>query len=504
MPAFGPFAFVDLLVLGLYFAAIGGIAWRMGKPERDSEDFIVGGRQVPWPAVLLSVMATEISAVTFLAVTGTGFESNLTYLQFGIGSIAGRVVVAIIFLRAYYTTRCLTVYGYLAIRFGETTRYTATGVFLISRLVAAAIRLSLAAIGFHVLLDIPFLWTLGAFTLVAIAYTSWGGIKAVIWTDVVQAVVFIGGGLAAFLWIGAEIGFGNIFSTAGESDKLTLLRLAPEAGASQPWWNDAGLFYLAFVNGFIMIIASLGTDQDLTQRLLTCKRVGEAQRSVILSGVFGIPVAGLFLLVGLAIYAYARLHPEWMLPTNAEGVVQSSQVFAAFIRDVLPAGLRGLLVAGIFASAMSSIDSAMSALASSAMSDLYRPLIRRNASERHYLRVARIGVAVFGSLLLLIAWSVRDTPNFLWLALGVAGIPAGTLLGIFLLGLTTRRGNDRWNLVAMVSGLLLSTLLFTAIRMGWIGLAWPWVVIIGTTWTFAIGFLGKAPAACAKTDSPHP
>ena len=487
---FGPFALLDVFVLGAYFAVIGWVAWSKGRRENDTEDFVVGGRRVPWVAVLLSIVATEISAVTFLAVTGTGFESNLTYLQFGIGTIFGRVVVAVVFLRAYYSGQVMTVYQYLAQRFGNRTRYTATAVFLLSRLVAASIRLSLAAIGFHVILDIPVLWTLSAFTLFAIAYTFWGGIKAVIWTDVVQAVVFIGGGLAAMAFLVHDLGWATIWSTAQAEDKLEMIRLAPDDSADVGWlsWlNDPGLFFLAFINGMVMIIASLGTDQDLSQRMLTCRDVRGAQRSVILSGIVGIPVAALFLFVGIAIFAYAEARPEFLAAITHNGEVASSHVFAAFIRDVLPAGLKGLLVAGIFASAMSSIDSAMSALASSAMVDLYRPLVRRKLTEAHYLMVTRVGVVFFGLILLALAWSVRDTGNFLWLALQVAGIPAGALLGIFLLGLLTRRGTDRWNVIAMATGLAVTTLLFIAIRLGWTGIAWPWIVILGTALTFGIG-----------------
>jgi len=479
-------ALPDVLIVLGYFATVLLVGWRMGRGERATQDFVVGGRRIPWWAALGSLVATEISAVTFLAVTGTGATQDLTYLQFGLGSIAGRVVVAMVFLTAFYRGEVLTVYQYLAQRFGERTRVTATICFLGSRLLGSAIRLSLAAIGFSEILGWAFTPTLILFTVLAVIYTAWGGIKAVVWTDLVQAGVFIGGGLAMVLWLESVLGWAQILPVATEAGRLELLRLAPEAGSGlAAWFNDPGLLWLAFLNGFVVIIAALGTDQDMTQRLLTCKDAKAAGRSVIFSGLIGVPVAGLFLMVGVGLFAFYQLAPGWTPPLTDAGALDGSRLFAYTIGDVLPVGLKGLLLCGIIAAAMSSLDSAMASLSSSAVIDLIRPF--RQLTDATVLRLARWGVGVFGLLLMAIAWLLRDTDNFLWLALGIAQIPASTLLGIFLLGLLTKRGTDVWNRRVMLANLILTATLFALIREGVIGLAWPWIVVIGTTFTFGVG-----------------
>jgi len=485
-------AALDLTIVAGYFALVLGVGVWMGRQESDTRDFVLGGRRVPWLAVLFSIIATEISAVTFLSVPGVGFSENLNYLQFGLGSIAGRFVVAFLFIPAFYRHDCLTVYAFLQARFGHRTRYAATALFIGSRLLGSALRLSLAAIGFKVILGVEFGTVLVLFTGLAIAYTFWGGIKAVIWTDVVQAIVFIGGGLAAIVWLTLNLGVDTIVTAAQEAGRLDLFRFGPaetnsSGGTLTGWFNDPGIFYLAFLNGMLMTTASLGTDQDLTQRVLTCRRPEESARSLVWSGLLGIPVAALFLLVGVCLFAWFQVHGSDGLPLTAAGAVNASQVFAHFIGEVAPVGLRGFLLVGVFAAAMSSIDSAMSALSSSAIVDLYRPLVRRTASERHYVMAARIAVVLFGLILMGLATLFRDAGDFLWLALQLAGIPAGVLLGIFLSGLVnTGRGRDDFNLWAMLAGLVCTSLLFAGIRNGVIGLAWPWIILVGTTVTFGL------------------
>lgn len=482
---------LDWLILGTYLGSILLIGWWKGREESTTKDFIGGGHNVPWWAVLGSIVATEISALTFLNVPGVAFTGNLTYLQFGLGSIAGRFVVAWLFLGAFYRIRYLTVYSYLADRFGPRTRYAATALFLFSRLLGSSLRLSLAALGVSIIFGLPFLLTLILFSLLAIAYTFWGGIKAIIWTDLAQATVFIGGGLALATWLGAEVGWIEIWERAEAEGKTLLINLTPDESGAGAWLNSTNLLPLAFFNGFLMIIAALGTDQDLTQRMLTCRDVGSARRSVIFSGFVGIPVAGLFLCLGLGLFVYAQNTGSWLLPLAADGSVDANRVFPAFISDVAPPLLRGLLIAGVFAAAMSSLDSAMGALSSSVVIDLYKPLVRPDADERHYVRVSRAGVLVFGAILMLMAYSFRHADTFLWLAFELASIPAGGMLGVFLLGLLTSRGSDNGNLLGLGGGIGLTSFLSFARHQDWIHLDWTWLIVIGMTTTFGIGLCFK-------------
>lgn len=484
---------LDWLIIGLYLSAILLIGWWKGREERTTKDFIGGGHNMPAWAVLGSIIATEISALTFLNVPGVAFTGNLTYLQFGLGTIAGRFVVAYLFLSAFYRRRYLTVYSYLADRFGPRTRYAATALFLFTRLLGSSLRLSLAALGVSIIFDLPFLVTLILFSLLAVAYTFWGGIKAIVWTDVVQTTVFIGGGIALAVWLGAEVGWIRIWERASESGKTLLINLSPEEPGVGAWLNGTSLLPLAFLNGFLMIIAALGTDQDLTQRMLTCRNVGDARRSTILSGFVGIPVAALFLCLGLGLFVYAQETTSWILPLSADGSVDANRVFPGFISEIAPPLLRGLLIAGVFAAAMSSLDSAMGALSSSVVIDLYKPLIRPDASERHYLRASRLGVLVFGVILACLAYGFRNAETFLWLAFELASIPAGALLGVFLLGLLTSRGSDNGNLLGLGSGVALTAFLAVARRTEWINLDWTWLIVIGMSTSFLLGLLFKPP-----------
>ena len=478
----------DWLIVAAYLALVLAVGWWKGREESTTEDFVAGGRRVPWWAVLASIVATEISAVTFLNVPGTAFTGDLTYLQFGLGSILGRLVVAYLFLAAFYRGRYLTVYSYLADRFGPATRYAATSLFLLSRFLGSGLRLSLAALGVGVIFGFPFLPTLFGFTVLALGYTIWGGIKAIIWTDLIQASVFIGGGVALASWLQFELGWGTIFAVADEAQKLKLFHWGTGEGASA-FLLQPNLFYLAALNGFLATIAALGTDQDLTQRMLTCREPAEARRSVILSGLVGVPVAGLFLCLGLGFFALAQL-PEataWLAEARVDGEVAANRVFPAFIAHGSPHLLRGFLIAGVFAAAMSSVDSAMGALSSTLTLDLYRPLLSPHAEEKHLVLVSRLNVLGCAVVLFLLAWAFSDSLDHLWLALQIASIPAGTMLGIFLLGLTTARGSDRGNLLAMALGLILSSTLFALLKIGVVAFAWTWLIVLGMVTTFAVG-----------------
>lgn len=482
----------DWSILIIYLAVILAVGWWKGRKESTTEDFVVGGRQVPGWAVLGSIVATEISAITFLNVPGTAFTGDLSYLQFGIGSVLGRVVVATVFLGAFYRGQHLTVYSYLGERFGPRTRYASVGLFLFSRMLGSGLRLSLAAIGMSLIFGFPLVPTLFAFTALSFLYTVFGGIKAIIWTDLIQASVFIGSGFAVVSWLQGQLGWGEIFSLASAAGKTNIFILNTEGGLAA-WFTEPNLFFLAAVNGLLATTASLGTDQDLTQRMLTCRNPREAKRSVVLSGLVGIPVAAMFLCLGLGFHALQLSgNASWLSAAMTEEGIAANRVFPAFIAEGAPHLLRGLLVAGVFAAAMSSIDSAMGALSSSLTIDLYQPLLRPNAGDRELVLVSRCSVLLFAVLLFLLAYSFSSEGDHLWLALQIASIPAGTMLGIFLLGLLTRsRGDDRWNLLVMLISLSSSSLLFGLIRGGVIELAWTWLIFIGLVTSFGLGALAS-------------
>ena len=253
--------------------------------------------------------------------------------------------------------------------------------------------------------------------------------------------------------------------------------------------TSSQVFLIAFINGCFQTFAALGTDQDLTQRMLTCKSLKQSQKALILTGLLDFPIVFTYLLIGTALYC---LYDVLGHTLPAAFAADPDTIFPYFIMTALPAGIRGLLIASIFAAAMSSLDSAINALSSSAIMDIYKPYIRPDASEKHYLKVSRLFVAGFCLVLIVSALLLNNIPGGkLWLGFKVTGFTYGALLGVFLLGVLTKRSNDRMNLWAMISSFLL-LLTLTLIEQFCLGgetlLAWPWYVVVGTIWTFLFGW----------------
>jgi len=485
---------LDSLIVLAYFATVLFVGIRFGRRSESMDSYVVGSRQVPWLAVLGSLIATEISAATFLGTPGVGYAANLGYLQMGVGSLLARFAIAFLFLGAFYKLRCLSIYQYLADRFGGTSHYTAAAFFLLSRVMASSVRLMIASTGLHVILGLPFGWTMIGFATLCLIYAGIGGIKAVIWTDCIQAIIFLSAGIT-MLWVLQDaLGWSQILEIGGESGRLEIFQWIPEGS----FWTDSNWFFLALVFGFINTLAMQGTDHDFTQRMLTCKNLSQARKSIILSGFVSLPVAALFLLIGVGLFAYYQQFPDITIPLKVAegiGVVDSDKVFPHFIATVLPNGLKGLLLCGVLAAAMSSLDSALAALSSSIVVDLYRPLLGKNADSHRQVWFARGFMVLIAIALVSIAWSLQHGGQFIWLAFKVAGVTYSGLLGVFLVGLLTRRGNDRWNLVAMISGSACTGTLLLLSENGLLQLAWQWPMLCGVAFTFIVGSIpGRSTA----------
>ena len=490
---------LDLSIISAYFIVVIFVGIFYGRREKGIGDFILGGKQVPWFAVLCSIVATEISAVTFLATPAVGFNENLNYLQFGFGSIVARVFVAYVFLTAFYAIRCYTIYQYLDFRFGPRTHYCATIIFFITRILGSSVRLLIASVAFSILLDVSFIFALILCTTTTVLYTSIGGIKAVIASDIVQVVVFLTAAMAVILFLHYSIGWREIMTVAGATGHLEIFRFFPSDQAREyfsitAWFSEPTLFYLAFLNGFFITAAAMGTDQDLTQRMLTCKHVKGAQRSLILSGFIGFPITILFLLIGVGLFVFYQVNTDPTIPMLSSGsllVIDADKIFSHFISHELPSGIKGLLIIGIIAVAMSSLDSAINALGASAVIDLYQPLLRKPRSDKHYLMVSRIFVVIFSLILAGVAFLLRDAQGFLWLSFKLVSIGYGPLLGVFLVGTLTQRGHDQGNLFAMLFSLVFGLCLLVLIENHFIALAWPWVIVLSTGCSYCLAISNK-------------
>ena len=342
------------------------------------------------------------------------------------------------------------------------TRCLASGV----RLFGASILLSVAT-GFDPLISIILIASF------ATLYTSFGGIKAVIFTDACQAFIMFGGALLALFFIYRDIpqGWHGVLSATFGLSKWKVLDFSFDYKAAYTIW--AGIIGSTFFT-----LATHGTDQDLVQRMLTAKDAAQSRKALIFSGFLDIPIVVLFLTIGSLLFALYNLVPPSDLPAKAD------DIFPYYIIHNLPQGLRGVLIAGVFAAAMSSIDSALNALSTTWINDFYRPYFRKSASENHYLIMARVFTVAFAVFLVGIAYLCKDTKQVLILGFLVGSFTYGALLGVFLLGLLTRRGNDLGNSIGM--GISILVLLFIKF---YTEIAWVWYVMIGTFITFGIGYV---------------
>ena len=531
---------LDLLVVALYFAAIFSIGLYAGRKQSSLEDYALGGRTMPWWAILASIIAAEISAATFLGTPGEGFVlRNFSYAQLCIGAVLGRIIVGKLFLKPYYDFKVVSIYEYLQKRFGITTRRWASVTFLISRVLASGVRLYFAGI----LLVIAYMFIvgqdtaspmetvliyIGALTLITVLtaiYTTLGGLKAVVWTDVLQAsilIVAVGTTiLLLFFTIKGDASFGEawhtITATVGDTanNPCNVEHLQPgkvfDLGITGQGFaadvrnilSSEYTLWTAFLGATFLAMATHGTDQDMVQRMLAAKDSKTGTRAVILSGLVDIPVVLIFLVCGMLVFVYySKVGME--LPMTADGKIEQMKVFPYFIIHHLPMGIRGLLVAALLATAMGSLSTALNALATTATRDWYRDVFNPKASESQLLRAVRWFTVAFAALLIAVgavsAWYVVMNPDarILPIALGIFGYTYGSLLGVFLLGMLTRtRGNDCGNVIAMLAGFAaIIALEIMGSRDMMVKIAFPWRVTIGTIVTFAVGCCFRTPQAC--------
>lgn len=486
----------SLAIVASYLLVILAVGWWKGRREESLDSYLVGDRRVPWWAVLGSLIATEVSAATYLAVPAVGFSENLGYLQFGIGSFLARIFVATVFMGVFYQARCFSIYEYLGQRFGGTSQFTAAVYFLVTRLLASGVRLMIAVTGVAVITGWPFSWCLLLFGFVTVLYTAFGGIKAVIWTDCVQAVVFLSAGLCGLGWLVLQLGPDLLVEQARTAGRLEFIQWLPRKELG--WINDPNWLITAVLFGFVSTVAAYSTDQDMVQRLLASRSGPLARRSLIISGFMALPVAGLFLCLGVALFVWFQQNPAENFPMReaaGELIPDADRVMAFFITTEIPFWLQGLLLAGVLAAAMSSLDSAMAAMSASAVRDILAPLRKQPLGAGAWVMWSRLCTVGFASALLATAWMLRDGGGFLWLAFKITSLTYGSLLGVFLLGRWTSRGSDRGNLLAMLLGTTLSAVGLWLIETGALLLAWTWLLLLGTLSTIFIGALFKGPAA---------
>ena len=516
---------IDCAVLLLYFVVIISIGLYMGRKERDLADFVLGRRQIAWWAILASLIAAETSAGTFFGTPGEGFTfRNYTYLQLALGTILARILVSFIFIKPYYDYKVYSIYEYLTARFGVPTKNAASAVFLFTRLLASGARLYVAAIalalGYEMVRGVRpdqtetlfiYVGAIIAIVVLTAIYTTLGGIKAVIWTDVIQASIMIGSALIAvgLLYSAIPGGWNEIVQRHGGfgvSDFFTT-GLDP---AKHGWDKIKGMFAIEYtifaglIGSTFMTMSTHGTDQDMVQRMLTAPDVRRSRRSVIMSGLADIPIAFTFLSIGVLLWVFYQTHHDPNLPKTP------NEIFCHYILYEMPVGIRGLLLAGIFATAMGSLSTALNALATSFTRDWYEPYINPRSTAEQSLRAVRWATVWFSILMIVVAattaYLVIVYPNvrIIPIVLGIYGYTYGSVLGIFLAGMLTRsRGSDRGNIIAMIIGFIVVAILsglpnnIAGIfgsklyeQPNWLPLMeFPWWICFGTIVTFFVAIL---------------
>ena len=464
---------VDLVVIVAYFVAVVATGLLLSGRQKDAADYFLGRRGLPWWAIMLSIVATETSALTVISVPGIAARGNLTFLQLAFGYLIGRIGVASLLLPGYFDGTQDTAYQRLERRFGVATRRIASGAFLVTRALGDGVRVYATAIPLAIITQWSIPVGILAVGIVTIFYTWVGGLRAVVWVDVIQLVFYLLGAIATILI--AMHDPVHTLADAWSAGKLTVIDPALSFTRTYTLWGG-------LIGGALLSAASHGTDHLIVQRLLASRDLADSRRALIGSGVFIIAQFALFLFVGTTLWMAGADRPD----------LAADAIYPTFVVERLPAGIAGLVVAAILAAAMSTVSSSLNSLASASTHDFYAPLTGRTDAE-HLLKVGRGMTLVWAAILVggALLFKNRNTPVVV-LALSIASITYGGLLGSYLLGGLWQRTRQ----VDVVIAILIGVAFMIPVVLGFParmlpGLAWPWYVPLGTGVTVLVGVISS-------------
>jgi len=477
---------LDYYIVAGYLLLIAVVGVVAGGKQRDTSDYFLGHGKIPWLAVCFAIVATETSTLTFISIPGLAYVTNLNFLQVTFGYLVGRIIISVILLPAYSRGDLVTAYQLLGDRFGPGMRKLSSVVFMITRVFADGVRLFATAIPLALLLagwnqfsDVPteqvYVVAIVILAVITLAYTYAGGVRAVIWTDVIQMFIYLGGAVGAAIVLLSGLPSGGL-----PADKLSIIRSGFDLSLSEffaaPYTLPAGILGGAFLS-----MASHGTDHIIVQRLLTIRSLEGSRKALIGSGVIIILQFALFLVLGVLLYQfYGGASLQEIGLTNAD------EIFPKFIVEQIPSGLSGLIVAGLLAAAMSTLSGSVNSLASATVHDLYLPFAKQRRSTISDLTISRIASLLWCALLVGVAiFFISYRTGFLVeLALSIASVTYGGLLGVFLLGILARSVGEVDAIVGFLVGIGIMALVFTGSN-----LAWTWYVPLGTSISFGVGWL---------------
>jgi SSS family transporter len=481
---------LDLGIIAIYMAGVTLFGLRFRRGQQTLKGYFLADNAIPWWAISLSIVAAETSTLTVISVPGLAYDGNLSFLQLVFGYLIGRVLVSLLFIPHYFRGNLVTAYQLMEQRFGQKLRTLTAGIFLMTRAAAEGVRVFAVAIVVRVALggiltgmsdfqrDFASIAVVTALTLI---YTFEGGLRAAIWTDVLQQTIYVAGTIIGFLTIVHLVpgGWTTVQSIAGQAGKFRILDFS---------WNPTTkyTFWSGLIGGTFLTMASHGTDQLIVQRLLSARSERQSKAALLMSGVAILAQFSLFLLIGSMLFVYYHLFP----PVTA--FTRTDTIFPVFVVAHMPHGVSGLLIAAILAAAMSNLSAALNSLSSTVIVDFYSRLMP-HSSERRRLQLSRIAMLAWSLVLFLLALVARHGGRVIEIGLSIASVAYGALLGVFLLGVLTRSASERGAMVGMVWGLALNLYLWLFTRV-----SFTWYVVLGSTVTFVIGYAASRQVRLAE------
>ena len=461
---------LDLTIIALYLAGITLFGLRFRKKQRSLRDYFLADRDIPWWAISLSIVAAETSTLTIIGIPGLAYDTNLTFLQVVLGYVVGRAIISFVLLPHYFRGDLYTAYELIERRFGKRLRSLTAGLFLLTRAAAEGVRVYAVSIVVAIALGTGEITSIAIITALTLIYTFEGGLTAVIWTDVVQTVIYVGGTLVGLFTILHLVpgGWPAIHSLAEGAGKLQIFDFTPDFWKPYTFW--AGL-----IGGSFFTLASHGTDQLIVQRLLAARNQRQSATALLSSGVAIFFLFTLFLTIGVMLFGF------YQVPSASFG--KADRIYPTFIISQMPHGISGLLIAAILAAAMSNLSAALNSLSSSSIIDFY---LQRHPQidERRKIRLSRIATLFWALLLFGLAiLSLNKVGRVVEVGLQIASVAYGALLGVFLLGVLTRRANQTGAIMGMLCGFAAGLYLWLDTRV-----PWTWYVAIGTVITFGVGY----------------
>jgi len=460
---------VDLVIVVVYLLAVTALGIHFRRKRQDARDYFLGGRTAPWWALAFSIVATETSTLTIIGTPAISYAGNLTFLQLVFGYLLGRVLIVLLLLPGYFRGEYFTAYALIEKRFGEKMRAVAASTFLITRALAEGVRVSAIALVISVVLGTSEKLAVVLVIALTILYTLEGGMKAVIWTDVAQLLLYLTGSAVTLFVLLHRIpgGWSEVAQVAAASGhKLQVLDFSFA-------WSTKYTFWSGLIGGAFLTMASHGTDQTIVQRLLAARSERDSRRALLTSGVIVLIQFTVFLLIGVLLFVFAQ---HALLLASGE---RADRILPLFLVREMPPGLAGLLLASIIAVAMSNASGSLNSLAASSVLDFSR-LRGKSADSAGFLKLSRRMTLAWG--LVLMAFGLKKWGPLLEAGLTIASLPFGSLLGLFLLGTLDRGANARGAFIGMFAGLvaILCVSRFTTV-------VFTWYVMIGASVTFAVG-----------------